>query len=596
MRSRLFAMLAAALVLAGSAAGQSVDPFVPPAGAEAARVAPAPPLRLADDPGAAPIARLAPATEAAADRLAALHAWNASGRLPQRIGIHRELPLVEPIAVLGERRADAAALPGRAARTPAGTAVWGGEVRVADAARLRLHLTDLDLPPGTRMWVWGSEEGPIGPFGLELAAEGGMWSPSVDGPAIRLEIEVPAGAARAVFRIDRVAEILAGGAPPAAGESAAAAPLVTDCLADANCFGPAQFPAIELVRKAVAHLQFDSGEPGFVDVCSGALLNDVGSTGTPFLLTAHHCFSSQAKAATLEAFWDYTTIACGAGPTSLGTRPRSNGSTVLATGVASDFTLVRLGSVPGGRAFLGWTANPSDVTPGATLHRVHHPVPETTIFPQSYTAQRFLGAAFGQQCQGTNDPSQFHHGELVDGGTFGGSSGAPLMLGNGQVVGQLLGACGPNPTEGCDAANEEIDGAFSASFPSLAPFLAPSEGDDSPCVPGLGTICLNNGRHEVEITFLTPQGAFGQGGVAPAGSVNSGIFYFFNPNNWEMLIKILNGCPVNGRWWIFFAATTNVQFTVTVRDTLTGTTKSYFNPLGQAAEPVQDTAAFATCP
>jgi hypothetical protein len=39
-----------------------------------------------------------------------------------------------------------------------------------------------------------------------------------------------------------------------------------------------------------------------------------------------------------------------------------------------------------------------------------------------------------------------------------------------------------------------------------------------------------------------------------------------------------------------------VELIVTVTDTQTGKTKVYFNPLGTAALPVQDTNAFATCP
>ena len=50
------------------------------------------------------------------------------------------------------------------------------------------------------------------------------------------------------------------------------------------------------------------------------------------------------------------------------------------------------------------------------------------------------------------------------------------------------------------------------------------------------------------------------------------------------------------RFWVFYAATTDVGFTVTVTDLLTGTSKTYANPLGQAADAVTDTSAFATCP
>ena len=76
------------------------------------------------------------------------------------------------------------------------------------------------------------------------------------------------------------------------------------------------------------------------------------------------------------------------------------------------------------------------------------------------------------------------------------------------------------------------------------------------------------------------------------------MFWFFNENNIEMLIKIQNACvdPFN-RYWVFFAATTNVEFEVVVEDTAhPGVERRYTNPQGMAALPVQDTGAFATCP
>jgi hypothetical protein len=63
-----------------------------------------------------------------------------------------------------------------------------------------------------------------------------------------------------------------------------------------------------------------------------------------------------------------------------------------------------------------------------------------------------------------------------------------------------------------------------------------------------------------------------------------------------MLIKVLNGCPVNDSYWVFFAATTNVEFVVTVVDTQSGRAKQYLNPLDHVANAVTDTSAFATCP
>ena len=71
---------------------------------------------------------------------------------------------------------------------------------------------------------------------------------------------------------------------------------------------------------------------------------------------------------------------------------------------------------------------------------------------------------------------------------------------------------------------------------------------------------------------------------------------FFSPDNWELLVKVLDGASINNRFWVFSAATTNVEYTLRVTDTETGQTRSYGNPLGDCSPAVTDISAFATCP
>jgi len=76
----------------------------------------------------------------------------------------------------------------------------------------------------------------------------------------------------------------------------------------------------------------------------------------------------------------------------------------------------------------------------------------------------------------------------------------------------------------------------------------------------------------------------------------SGYFTFFGPANVEVVLKVLNGCSVNQRYWIFIAGLTNVGVTVSVTDAQTGRTKTYTNPAGRTFPPVLDTSSFDTCP
>jgi uncharacterized metal-binding protein len=70
-----------------------------------------------------------------------------------------------------------------------------------------------------------------------------------------------------------------------------------------------------------------------------------------------------------------------------------------------------------------------------------------------------------------------------------------------------------------------------------------------------------------------------------------GLFWFFDAGTPEMLIKVIDGCSLTGKYWVFASAGTNVGLKVTVTDTLTGSSANYTNPDLTAAPPIQDTAA-----
>lgn len=112
------------------------------------------------------------------------------------------------------------------------------------------------------------------------------------------------------------------------------------------------------------------------------------------------------------------------------------------------------------------------------------------------------------------------------------------------------------------------------------------------------SLCLRD-RFVVSIQWrndnVTPPET-GPGRLAGLTAFQSGVFYFFNPSNWEVMVKLLNGCPINNRYWMFSAATTNVFYRMDVLDQEAGVNKVYFNYPGPPAPAVTDTTAFDTCP
>ena len=115
------------------------------------------------------------------------------------------------------------------------------------------------------------------------------------------------------------------------------------------------------------------------------------------------------------------------------------------------------------------------------------------------------------------------------------------------------------------------------------------------CVPDAFTSCLNGNRFRVEVpSWRQRDGSTGKGMRVSFGSTDTGLFWFFTPENWEVMIKVLNQCDNQGLagYWVFGTATTDVEYEVRVTDTVTGRSRSYTNPLGQQAAAITDVNAF----
>ncbi|HTG37173.1 MAG TPA: hypothetical protein VLB76_30010, partial [Thermoanaerobaculia bacterium] len=102
----------------------------------------------------------------------------------------------------------------------------------------------------------------------------------------------------------------------------------------------------------------------------------------------------------------------------------------------------------------------------------------------------------------------------------------------------------------------------------------------SPAVPCVGTsqrFCLGQGRFEVKVSFVDPRtGATGQAQGVPLTD-DTGTFWFFAPANLELTVKVLDAQGVNGHFWVFYGALSDVEYTITVTDFNTGATRTYRN-------------------
>lgn len=112
----------------------------------------------------------------------------------------------------------------------------------------------------------------------------------------------------------------------------------------------------------------------------------------------------------------------------------------------------------------------------------------------------------------------------------------------------------------------------------------------APCSPSSTALCLSSGRFEVQVAWKDFQNNTGNG-QAVRLTADTGYFWFFGASNVELVVKVLDARAYNGHFWVFYGALTNVEYEMTVRDTVTEDLQIYSNPSGRFGS-VGDTLAF----
>ena len=114
----------------------------------------------------------------------------------------------------------------------------------------------------------------------------------------------------------------------------------------------------------------------------------------------------------------------------------------------------------------------------------------------------------------------------------------------------------------------------------LAAVEAAANGDGS-CEPGDERLCLLDGRFAVEVRFVDPNAGPTAAQVIPSlTTAKTGFFWFFSPSNIELATKLLDGRPINGRFWFLYGGLSDVEYEIVVTDTATRDVKTYRNEAG----------------
>lgn len=113
------------------------------------------------------------------------------------------------------------------------------------------------------------------------------------------------------------------------------------------------------------------------------------------------------------------------------------------------------------------------------------------------------------------------------------------------------------------------------------------------CTTGGTNLCIQSSRFSIHVNWTNRYVQPPLSGVGTAVGLTSdtGYFWFFNTSNVELIIKVLDGRAVNGKFWVFYGALKDVEYTIFVTDTQTGGTHNYFSANG-SLKSVADVNAF----
>ncbi len=106
------------------------------------------------------------------------------------------------------------------------------------------------------------------------------------------------------------------------------------------------------------------------------------------------------------------------------------------------------------------------------------------------------------------------------------------------------------------------------------------QGTGARCVETAERLCWFD-RFQAEVSWTDFDGRTGQGLRFDIDS--SKAFWFFDADVPELAIKVLDGTPVNGAYWVYLASLTNVAFDLRITDLVTGREQVWRNQAGEFA-------------
>lgn len=305
---------------------------------------------------------------------------------------------------------------------PNGDKLWRYRIYSAGATSINLTFENYHVPPGASLYIYNDDRSQvIGSFTDFNNREDRVFATTlVNGEATNLEYYEPANVSfPGEIVINRVTHGYRGVKEYLAKSFGGSG----SCQINVHC--PTGTGWEDQIRSACMLV---SGGSGF---CSGSLVNNTANNGTPYVLTANHCYSDPST----WVFWFNWEAPTCPDPGSSPSYNSMSGALLRAKNAASDFCLVQINSaIPANYNvyFSGWDRSGTPPTSGMGIH---HPAGDIKkISPCNAMNTATYSTASCWQTPWTGAAC-----------TEGGSSGSPIFDQNKRVVGQLYGgpsACG----------------------------------------------------------------------------------------------------------------------------------------------------------
>ena len=315
---------------------------------------------------------------------------------------------------------------------PNGDKVWLLEIESINAKTINLTFNNTEIPNGNELYVYNSDKSFIlGKFESKHLYKGQLGSELIPGSTVFVEYYVPAANTNNLGNVE-VSRVTHGYRTAGEYEEKAFGSSGS-CNMNVNCPDGADW-----VNQRNSAVMLVSGGNGF---CSGALINNTANDGTPYVLTANHCYSNPAN---WVFRFQWQSVNCN-NPSSSPSFESLSGAVLRARRTPSDMCLVEItgglnnGTVPQSHTpyFSGW--NRSNTPPTSTVS-IHHPsgdIKKISFDDDPASAVQAMGS--------TEANSSWEVSWDRNTTTEGGSSGSPLFDQNKRIIGQLWGggaSCG----------------------------------------------------------------------------------------------------------------------------------------------------------